>query len=99
MILHLEIIHDDADVTVEVTFNPGWFKRGNRWGHPDNWTEDEWEAAEIESVILEDEDGKKEDITCKLSDSQRDKIQHACDKWEDEPYVADYDPCDFYDDD
>lgn len=44
----------EDDVTCTVTFNPGWFQRGNRSGHPDNWTPDDGENAEILTVVRED---------------------------------------------
>jgi hypothetical protein len=45
---------DSGEVTCTVTFKPGWLKRGNRFGHPDSWTEDEGEWPEIHSVIRTD---------------------------------------------
>lgn len=88
----------DVEVDVEVTFNPGWFQRGCRSGHPDNWTPDEGEAAEIEKITLTLGSGRVLDVTNKLTDRQRERVQRACDEWEyPEP---DYEPDDepFYDD-
>lgn len=54
LVLPIPEEQDEGDVTCTVTYRHGWFRRGNRSGHPDNWTPDEGEDAEILKVIRED---------------------------------------------
>lgn len=91
--IHVDVSLKDVDITVEVDFNPGWHRAGNRRGHPDGWTEDEGEAAEIEKITLTLGSGRVLDVTRRLNRSDLEKIQRACDRWEDEPpeYEPDYD--------
>jgi hypothetical protein len=72
--INVDIFHGGEEVTVEVEFAEGWFRPGNRRGHPDTWTPDEGENAEIIAVKLDNCD-----ITRKLSKTARAKIQKACD--------------------
>jgi hypothetical protein len=53
----------EGDVTCTVHYNPGWSQAGCRSGHPDNWTPDEGENAEILQVIRTD---TNEDILARL---------------------------------
>jgi tRNA(His) 5'-end guanylyltransferase len=86
----------DVDVDVDVEFEPGWFKKGSRSGHIDDWTPDEGECAQIEKVTITLESGRVVDLTNRLTDRQRKKIQDACDREsEPEPHYDD-EPC--YDD-
>jgi len=82
---------NQVPLVVEVEFTPGWFKAGNRRGHPDNWEPDEGENAEIESVTLP---GQAKDIWHKLSQREREQIQAVADE-----FKADEgpDPDDYYD--
>lgn len=88
-------IHD-VEVDVEVTFNPGWYTPAKLSGHPDSWTPAEGECAEIESIILTLESGRKVNLTDRLSTKAKERVQRACDAWEyPEP---DYEPDpDYYD--
>ena len=80
-----------VEIDVEVEFTPGWFQRGCRSGHPDNWTPDEGEAAEVHSVALLLGSGRMIDFT-NNSDVMR-QVQKACDEHEVEPDFDD-DPYD-----
>jgi hypothetical protein len=75
----MEVVYNGEDVTVEVTFNPGWYKPGTFHDPP------EGENAEIISIDLESEG----DITLKLGQKELDKVQKACDDYDsrqDEPF-------------
>lgn len=49
----------DQDVDVEVEYVPGTCVPASCRGHPDNWTPDESEPAEIESVRAIRKDGSR----------------------------------------
>lgn len=84
---------EEFDVTVE--YNPGYFQRGCRSGHPDNWTPDEGEDPEITSV--KDIDGKE--IMDTLDEKTMRKLTERA--WEDQNMYPepDYDDRDDYPDD
>lgn len=98
MVITMSITLAGVDVDVDVEFNPGWFQRGSRRGHPDNWTPDEGEPAEIERVALTLESGRVVDLTRRLPKDTMERIQRKCDAYEPEPPEPDYEPDDYYDD-
>ena len=88
-----------VEVEVDVDFRPGWFKAGNRRGHPDNWEPDDGEGAEIEEVTIHLQSGRYVSVLKRLAPSEIERIQKACDKYEVEPDYPDYEPDDHYDED
>jgi hypothetical protein len=77
-----EELDDEIEVEVEVDYHPGYYQPGCRSGHPDNWTPDEGEDPEIESVTVE-ETGK--DITRDLSPEQLKALEKAAWEHQSEP--------------
>jgi hypothetical protein len=57
-----EDLEDEVEIEVEVEYHPGYFQAGNRAGHPDNWTPDEGDDPEIETVTII-ETGEEIDVT------------------------------------
>ena len=97
--IQVEVILKGVDVEVDVDFSPGWFKAGNRSGHPDNWEEDEGENAGIEKVTLHLRSGRYVDVEKRLAPSQIAKIQKACDRYEHDPHDYADEPDDDFDTD
>lgn len=97
--LDITIDLNGVDVDVTVGFEPGYFKRGSRSGHPDSWTPDEGEAAEIHSVTLVLGSGRQLDLTNRLTKAAKDAIQKACDNASEPEPDYDYEPDDIGDDD
>ena len=98
--IQVEVLLRGVDVEVDVDFSPGWFKAGNRRGHPDNWEPDEGEAAEIEKITLHLRSGRYVDVEKRLAAREITKIQEACDRYEHDSrddYVSE--PDDYYESD
>ena len=91
-----EVFHPNdevPDIEVEVEYNPGWFQRGCRSGHPDNWTPDEGENPEITKVKILEGD---HDITHLFRDQALRALE--AEAWQNQEAQADdYDPPDDYD--
>ena len=95
---HLNTLHDDEpyaptehvdDVEVEVEYNEGWYEAGNRSGHPDNWTEDSGEDAEVTEINLTEEDwkpaeGENRDLLGAIQHSSVVRLIQACNEHQEE---------------
>lgn len=90
----MEIVLNGEDMTAEVEFEPGWFMKGSRAGHIDNWTSDEGERAEIDSIKVED----LGDVTQLLPKAELERIQRECDDFAVEDYLPEYDDFDPFED-
>jgi len=80
--IQVDVILKGVDVEVDVDFEPGWSRPGNRRGHPDNWDDGDGEPAEVEKITLHLRSGRYVDVEKWLAPSQIEKIQEACDRYE-----------------
>ena len=74
---------DVVEVEVSVEYYPGHYGPARRSGHPDNWTPDESEAAEIISVEI---DGGGDDITQVIDQKTRSLLQKRIERHRDEQF-------------
>jgi len=98
--IQVDVILKDVDVEVDVDFEPGWSRPGNRRGHPDNWDDGDGEPAEIVKITLHLRSGRYVDAKKRLAASEIAKIQKACDRYEHDSrddYVSE--PDDYYESD
>ena len=76
------VLTEIVDIYVEVTYEPGYFLRGNISGPPEDCFPDEGEDPEITKVMTLDDNGNDIDITDSLSNAERDELSRAA--WDDQ---------------
>lgn len=79
------------NITIEVTYEPGWHTPGRYHGPPDQCYEDEGEDPEILSVTIDDEDYEGEALV-EIDDLDREDLIHlANEAWEHQNEPRDWD--------